>query len=212
MGKFPFDRSTTTLLVAVVLTLSVARAARADDVRTSNAAATDAHSAVPAVGSGVPAVGSYEAGLQTAYSFALGSNAQMVTFFPRLSRVVTVLDGPAPGVVTFGVEGMFSRIFEPSYAMELGGGLLLRYRLAFPRVQPYAELEGGMLYSDLRHFDLGSRVLFTAQGAVGLQLPLWNGLAATAGYRFRHISNAGQSRSNPGLNSNLLIAGLAYAF
>ena len=44
------------------------------------------------------------------------------------------------------------------------------------------------------------------------QVPLWNGLAATAGYRFRHISNAGQSRSNPGLNSNLLIAGLAYAF
>ena len=79
-------------------------------------------------------------------------------------------------------------------------------------MQPYAELEGGMLYSDLRHFDLGSRVLFTAQGAVGLQVPLWNGLAATAGYRFRHISNAGQSRSNPGLNSNLLIAGLAYAF
>ncbi len=208
VGKFPFRRATTTLLCVVAVTLGVARAAHADDVRASNAAATS-DVALP---SSAPAIGSYEAGLQAAYSFALGSNAQMVTFFPRLSRVVRVLDGPAPGVVTFGVEGMFSRIFEPTHAMELGGGLLLRYRLAFPRVQPYAELEGGMLYSDLRHFDLGSRVLFTAQGAVGLQVPLWNGLAATAGYRFRHISNAGQSRSNPGLNSNLLIAGLAYAF
>lgn len=204
VGKFPFRRATTTLLCVVAVTLGVVRAAHADDVRASNADATSDGSA--------PAIGSYEAGLQAAYSFALGSNAQMVTFFPRLSRVVRVFDGPAPGVVTFGVEGMFSRIFEPTRAMELGGGLLLRYRLAFPRVQPYAELEGGMLYSDLRHFDLGSRVLFTAQGAVGLQVPLWNGLAATAGYRFRHISNAGQSRSNPGLNSNLLIAGLAYAF
>jgi hypothetical protein len=55
-------------------------------------------------------------------------------------------------------------------------------------------------------------VLFSAQGAVGLQVPLWNGLALTGGYRFRHISNAGQSRINPGLHSNLLIAGLAYDF
>jgi lipid A 3-O-deacylase len=157
-------------------------------------------------------VGAYEIGLQTAYSFGITNNAQMVTFFPRLGRVIALLDGPAPGVVTFGVEGMFSRVFETSDAMELGGGLLLRYRLAYPHLQPYAELEGGMLYSDLRRFDLGSRVLFSAQGAVGLQVPLWNGLALTGGYRFRHISNAGQSRINPGLNSNLLIAGLAYDF
>jgi opacity protein-like surface antigen len=115
-------------------------------------------------------------------------------------------------VVTFGIEGMFSRIFETSDAKELGGGLLLRYYLNWPRVQPYAELEGGMLYSDLRRFDLSSRVLFSCQGAVGLQVPLWNRLAATAGYRFRHISNAAQSRINPGLNSNLLAAGLSYSF
>jgi hypothetical protein len=179
------------------LTLSVAAVARGDD---------GGHRAV------VPARGSYEIGLQTAYSFGITNNAQMVTFLPRLSRVVALLDGAAPGVVTFGVEGMFSRIFETSEAMELGGGLLLRYRIAWPRLQPYAELEGGMLYSDLRHFDLGSRILFSAQGAVGLQLPLWNGIAVTGGYRFRHISNAGQSRINPGLNSNLLAAGVSYAF
>jgi opacity protein-like surface antigen len=166
----------------------------------------------PAADKRAPAVGSYEIGLQTAYSFGITSNAQMVTFFPRVGRVMKILDGPAPGVVTFGIEGMFSRIYETSHEIELGGGLLLRYRLAFPHVQPYAELEGGMLYEGLRHFSLGSHVLFTAQGAVGLQFPLSERFAVTAGYRFRHISNAGQSRSNPGLNSNLLAAGLAYAF
>jgi lipid A 3-O-deacylase len=160
----------------------------------------------------VPAVGSYEIGLQTAYSFGITKNAQMVTFFPRVGRVMKILDGPAPGVVTFGIEGMFSRIYETSDEIELGGGLLLRYRMAFPYVQPYAELEGGMLYEGLRHFSLGSNVLFTCQGAVGLQIPLSEKLAVTAGYRFRHISNAGQSPSNPGLNSNLLAAGVAYAF
>ena len=208
MGKFPFYAAVAVILTYVGATTADVRASSNDDVRASNVAAAARTEDLR----GAPAVGSYEAGLQAAYSFALGSNAQMVTFFPRVSRVMTVLDGSAPGVVTFGVEGMFSRIFEPSHAMELGGGLLLRYRLAYPHVQPYAELEGGMLYSDLRHFDLGSRVLFTAQAAVGLQVPLGGGFAATAGYRFRHISNAGQSRSNPGLNSNLLIAGLTYAF
>jgi lipid A 3-O-deacylase len=212
VGKFPFGRQPTgrlgRLLALLLLTLAVAKPVAAGDDRTSAAAGP------PAVQSrsAAPAIGAYEVGLQTAYSFGITNNAQMVTFFPRVGRVIAVVDGRAPGVVTFGIEGMFSRIFETSDAMELGGGLLLRYRLAFPQVQPYAELEGGMLYSDLRRFDLGSRVLFSAQGAVGLQLPLWRGLAATGGYRFRHISNAGQSRINPGLNSNLLVAGLAYAF
>jgi hypothetical protein len=159
-----------------------------------------------------PRVGQYEVALQTAYSFGITNNAQMVTFFPRVAQVVAVTGGPAPGVVTFGVEGMFSRVFETTHAMELGGGLLLRYRWAAAGFQPYAEVGGAMLYSDLRHFDLSARVLFAAQGAVGLQVPLSGGLAATAGYRFRHISNAGQSRNNPGLNSNLLAAGLVYEF
>jgi hypothetical protein len=196
------------MLAAIALTLSVAiGVANADDRPAAKTARGDTASGLAG-----ETVGSYEIGLQTAYSFGITNNAQMVTFFPRVGRVVAVLDGPAPGVVTFGIEGMFSRIFETSDAMELGGGLLLRYRLACPHLQPYAELEGGMLYSDLRRFDLGSRVLFSAQGAIGLQVPLWNGLAATGGYRFRHISNAGQSRINPGLNSNLIIAGLAYGF
>ena len=95
----------------------------------------------------------------------------------------------------------------------LGGGLLLRYRLALPHVQPYAEVGGAMLYTDLRGYNLGSRILFAAQGAVGLQIPLaGEGLAATGGYRFRHISNAGQSLNNAGLESNLLTVGLCYQF
>lgn len=159
-----------------------------------------------------PSVGSYEAGLQVGYSFGITNNAQMVTFFPRLGRVVAVTQGSTPGIVTFGIEGMFSRVFETSHAMELGGGLLLRYYRAYPVVQPYAEVGGAMLYSDLRHFDLSTHVLFAAQGAVGLQVPLGAGFALTSGYRFRHISNAGQSRNNPGLNSNILALGLSYAF
>jgi lipid A 3-O-deacylase len=165
--------------------------------------------AAPAAEGG-PAVGAYELGLQAGYSFGVINNAQMVSFFPRLGRVVAVTRGARPGVVTFGLEGLFSRVIETTHAMELGGGLLLRYRLLHPRLQPYAELGGAMLYSDLRNFSLGSRILFAVQPAVGVEIPLGGGLGLTAGYRFRHISNAGQSRINPGLNSHILVAGVSY--
>jgi Lipid A 3-O-deacylase (PagL) len=96
--------------------------------------------------------------------------------------------------------------------MELGGGLLLRYRLERPGLRPYAEVNGGMLYADLRGYRLGSRVLFTVGLAVGVEIPLGDRLAATAGYRFRHISYGGQTRDNPGLDSNLVLMGLAYTY
>jgi hypothetical protein len=168
--------------------------------------------AVSGIAAEVPRVGAYELGLQAGYSFGITNNAQMVTFFPRIGRVVRVTSGATPGVVTLGIEGMFSRVFETSRAMELGGGVLLRYHLAVPGVRPYAEIGGAMLYSDLRRFDLSARVLFAAQGAAGLELPLGGGMALNAGYRFRHVSNAGQSRNNPGLNSNLLVAGFTFTY
>jgi hypothetical protein len=157
-------------------------------------------------------VGAYELGLQAGYSFGITKNAQMVTFFPRVTRILAIRHGTLPGALGFGIEGMFSRIFETNHAMELGGGLLLRYRLALEPVRPYAELGGAMLYSDLKNFDLDARVLFAAQGAVGVEVPITERLAATAGYRFRHISNAGQSRINPGLNSNLLMVGVSFVY
>ena len=167
----------------------------------------------PAGAAGPPEVGTWEAGLQTAYNFGVINNAQMVTFMPRVTRVMWVNDGNVPGNLNFGIEGNFSKIYETSNAMELGGGLLLRYVIHTPwPVRPYFELGGGMLYSDLRNFNLGSRILFSCAGAIGAELPITNAFALTAGYRFRHISNAGQSSENPGLNSNLFAAGLSYSF
>jgi hypothetical protein len=156
--------------------------------------------------------GAYEVGLQAGYSFGITNNAQMVTFFPRVTRIVATRRGMLAGDLAFGIEGMFSRVFETTHAMELGGGLLLRYRASLRALRPYAEIGGAMLYSDLRSFDLGARVLFAAQGAVGVELPLTSAVAATVGYRFRHISNAGQNRINPGLNSNLLMAGVSLVY
>jgi hypothetical protein len=95
MGKFPFDRWTTTFLASVVLTLGVVQVVRAGDVRTSNAGEIELRS-------DVPAVGSYEAGLQTAYSFALGSNEEAT----RLSGVAVRFHK----TMIYGVSGLMSAI------------------------------------------------------------------------------------------------------
>jgi len=166
----------------------------------------------PATAAEPPPVGSYELGLQSGYFFGMTNNSQSVTFLPRLGRVMWTDAGARPGAITFGIEGLFTRFFESNEAMELGGGPMLRYWMVRDGIEPYVEVGVGMLYSDLKHFSLGSRILFEADGAVGVQLPFWERFAASAGYRFRHISNAGQSPSNPGLNGNIFAIGLSYLF
>jgi len=160
----------------------------------------------------VPAVGDYEIGLQAGYVFGVTNNSQSITFLPRVGRVMWVGGDDHPGFVTLGIEGLFSHFYETNSAMELGGGPLLRYRMVRDWVQPYAEVGVGMLYNDLKNFSLESRLLFSVSGAVGVEIPVGERFGITAGYRFRHISNAGQSEVNPGLNSNVIAVGVSYLY
>jgi lipid A 3-O-deacylase PagL len=159
-----------------------------------------------------PTRGDWDFGLQAGYLFGITNNAQAVTFLPRAGRMVWVGQGEEPGVVSFGIEGLFTRFYETNHAMELGGGPYLRYRWVRPWVQPYAEVGVGMLYNDLKTFSLSSRVLFSVNGAVGVEIPITERFGLTTGYRFRHISNAGQDRINPGLNANIIVVGATLTY
>jgi hypothetical protein len=69
------------------------------------------------------------------------------------------------------------------------------------RVVPYLELGGGVLFS--RHdvpFDT-SHVNFLTHAALGFQFFNTEHRAFTAGIRYEHISNAGLSTPNPGINT-----------
>jgi lipid A 3-O-deacylase len=159
-----------------------------------------------------PAFLDWDLGLQGGYLFGVTNNAQAVTFMPRVGRMVWIGRGDDPGAVSFGIEGIFTHFYQTNSAMELGGGPYLRYRWVRPWVQPYAEVGVGMLYNDLKTFSLSSRLLFSVNGAVGVEIPLTDHLGVTTGYRFRHISNAGQDRVNPGLNANLICAGVTFTY
>lgn len=184
--------SSRVVLLVMTLVLAAATTARAEPV--------------------VPAFGDVDLGLQAGYLFGVTNNSQAVTFMPRAGGYVWVGDGETPGAVSFGIEGIFTHFYETNSAMELGGGPYLRWRWVRPWVQPYAEVGVGMLYNDLKNFSLSSRVLFSVNGAVGVEIPVADRLGLTVGYRFRHISNAGQDEVNPGLNTNIICTGVSYLF
>jgi Lipid A 3-O-deacylase (PagL) len=154
----------------------------------------------------------WDFGLQAGYLFGVTNNSQAVTFMPRAGRMVWVGEGEQPGAVSFGIEGIFTHFYETNSAMELGGGPYLRYRWVRPWVQPYAEVGVGMLYNDLKNFSLSSRVWFSVNGAVGVEIPVADRVGITIGYRFRHISNAGQDANNPGLNTNIFCTGVSFTY
>jgi hypothetical protein len=159
-----------------------------------------------------PAFLDWDFGLQAGYLFGVTNNSQAVTFMPRVGRLVWVGASETPGAVSFGIEGIFTHFYETNSAMELGGGPYLRWRWVRPWVQPYAEVGVGMLYNDLKNFSLSSRLLFSVNGAVGVEIPVGERVGLTAGYRFRHISNAGQDEVNPGLNTNIICTGVSFTY
>jgi hypothetical protein len=78
---------------------------------------------------------------------------------------------------------------------------------AHGRVVPYAELSGGTLFTNTQVPVGTSRVNFTTSGGLGLHLLTgkWNW---SADMRFMHISNAGLSNANPGINTLQLRLGI----
>jgi lipid A 3-O-deacylase len=71
------------------------------------------------------------------------------------------------------------------------------------------ELGAGILYTNLDPERFGSHFNFTPQGGIGLGYELARGTFLKISYRFHHISNAGLSEENRGINSHLFSVGLS---
>jgi hypothetical protein len=75
------------------------------------------------------------------------------------------------------------------------------------RVVPYADLDGGALVTNKRIPPGTSRVNFTPSGALGIHF-LGKRCTWSAEVRYMHISNAGISSINPGVNTLQLRVGV----
>ncbi len=76
--------------------------------------------------------------------------------------------------------------------------------------RPFLEGGEGIVYTDLRKQDLGSRLQFTSQIGGGIQYELGPDMAIGFQGRFRHMSNAQMASSNPGINTLYGLVGLTF--
>jgi Lipid A 3-O-deacylase (PagL) len=101
-------------------------------------------------------------------------------------------------------------LFEPGQTA-YGVGLdpfALKWNLAARgRVVPYLELGGGVVFTNVQAPPGTSRVNFTSSSALGMHV-LGAKLNWSAEVRYMHISNAGLSSENPGINTLQLRLGI----
>lgn len=124
----------------------------------------------------------------------------------RYGWVLTDAHGPSflKGRFEYAVDAVpLYVIFQPANTAYGIGLNPLNLKWDFKRrgdLVPYAELSGGLLFTNHQVPPRTSSVNFTPSGAFGVHY-LREKLAWTVEARYFHISNAGLSRANPGINS-----------
>jgi hypothetical protein len=154
-------------------------------------------------------------GFRTAYGTS-DHSIRFVSVLPRVSLFLPrAIDQPLLAhdwQGEFVMEPVASYIGNSKDTFEVGANLLmlaLRYDRGQPLV-PFVEGGEGLLYTDLLGQRLGTRFQFSSQAGTGLHWFLDRTTALTASYRIRHISNAGISRQNSGLNTHFFTIGVSF--
>jgi lipid A 3-O-deacylase len=124
-------------------------------------------------------------------------------------------DGWYRGQVSLGAEVVYIQFQEPVLTHGIGFTPKIKYTfVALDRLRPYVEFAGGPFWSDLTDKvpEESSQFNFILTAGFGLSWFITPQTALNAGYRFHHISNAGTSYPNIGLNSSLPFGGFSYYF
>jgi hypothetical protein len=96
-------------------------------------------------------------------------------------------------------------------SFEIGlNALFIRLVYGDAVLRPFVEGGEGVVYTDLRKQDLGTRVQFTSTIGAGLEYEIRPDLAVGFQVRLRHMSNAGMASSNPGINTVYGLVGLTF--
>jgi hypothetical protein len=124
----------------------------------------------------------------------------------RYGFVLTKPHGPGPlrGTFEYAIDAVPAvLVFQPAktaYGASFDPVVLKWNFEADRRVVPYVELAGGVLFTNQTVPTGTSRVNFTPQAAVGLHI-LHRRFNWSVELRYEHISNAGLTSSNPGVNT-----------
>ena len=134
--------------------------------------------------------------------------------FPSLSwaRVLTrpAGHGALRGQFEWGIEviPLFGQ-YHPESALGVGVSPLVWRWHFMPRgpIAPYAELGGGVLWTDVDVPSDTTRANYTAHVTLAVRLAGAKARGAIIGYRFEHISNGNRADTNPSVNAHTVIVG-----
>jgi len=116
----------------------------------------------------------------------------------------------APDPLRFKVEGAAGVTIAPQIRAMASVGMMALYYLEFlssPRLNPYIEGGIGVIYTDFQVEGQGSRFNFNPQIGVGTEFNVDSGPPFFGALRLSHISNAGLSDDNRGVNSIVFMVG-----
>lgn len=151
-----------------------------------------------------------------AYRGGETDDVEAVALFPQIGyRLTDRLGGDAWYAGSFEVllEGTLLWETQPHSGFGGGAGLLFRYDLlSVPYVIPFGELGGGMLDLDFGLDDQADGFNFTLHGGVGVRYFLDPQWCLSLAYRWQHISNAGTTLPNDGIDMHQPLLGLTYVF
>jgi hypothetical protein len=124
----------------------------------------------------------------------------------RYGLILTAPHGPGflKGRLEYALDAVPAWVIVQKTNTAYGAGVnpfAFKWILTTPRkVKPYFEIEGGTLFTNTKVPEGTSHVNFTTSGALGLHIPGENHTWSVE-VRFMHISNAGLSNPNPGINT-----------
>jgi lipid A 3-O-deacylase len=144
------------------------------------------------------------------------SGTAILSFGLRYGWVLTNSHGPGPlrGRFEYAVDAVpATLVFQRNNTFGTGiNPVVLKWNFErHGRWAPYMEIDGGLLFTTDQVPPGTSNVNFTPGAAVGVQFfgHHWNPMI---GVRYMHISNAGLSEPNPGINTVQVMIGLGRFF
>ena len=112
----------------------------------------------------------------------------------------------------FVLEGAINIYTDPEWGEGLGLIPMLRFDLENRYVVPYIGLGIGPYYFHLDVVELGQAWNFLSQAELGIRFNCFQNLGWHVSYRIQHVSNAGMSDRNSGVDSHLFLVGVSYRF
>ncbi len=158
----------------------------------------------------------YEVGLR--YGFGKTSKARETlyfhTFFPRWGVFLTQPGNPILGNVrlSFIAEGVLGAIQDGNSGWDIGLTPLLKISYPYGPFLGYIEGGAGVIWENIDSPTYAHSFNFSPQIGAGLDVKVFGNFALSVAYRFRHTSNAGLYKENPGVNTNFLTVGLNYYY